>query len=56
MEKLETLTLFNLQHDPSERFDLAAIHPEVIKEIEALVARHKATVVPAKSNLEKRIN
>lgn len=54
MEKLEIVTLVNLQHDPSERFDLAAHHPDVINKIEALVARHRATVVPVKSNLEKR--
>lgn len=55
MEKLETYQLFNVQHDPSERFDLAEKHPEVLKEIEAMVLNHQATVKPVQSQLEKKI-
>jgi arylsulfatase A-like enzyme len=55
LEKLETLQLFNLQADPSERFDVAAAHPEVIRDIEAMVAAHRTTVVAAPTNLERRI-
>lgn len=55
IEKLAAYQLFNLQHDPSERFDLADKYPEVIKEIEAMVSTHKATVKPVESKLEKRI-
>lgn len=55
MEKLDTYQLFNLQHDPSERFDLAATQPETIREIEAMVRQHQATLVVAPSRLEKRI-
>ncbi|WP_345157881.1 sulfatase [Pontibacter saemangeumensis] len=55
MEKLEQYQLFNLQHDPSERYDLAGKLPEVIKEIEDMVQQHKASVVPVESRLEKRI-
>jgi arylsulfatase A len=55
IEKLETYQLFNLQQDPSERYDLAAKHPEIVKEIEALVAQHQSTVEPVKSNLDKII-
>jgi uncharacterized spore protein YtfJ len=56
MEKLESVQLFHVQHDPSERFDLAEKHPEIIQEIEHLVSEHKKGMVPIKSNLEKRIS
>lgn len=55
MEKLEYDQLFNLQHDPSERFNVADQYPEVIKEIEEMVQKHKATVEPVESQLEKRL-
>ena len=57
MEKLEPgqYQLFHLQHDPSERYNLADQLPEVMKEIEAMVQQHQKTVVPVPSNLEKRI-
>jgi arylsulfatase A len=55
MEPLEQYQLYNLQHDPSERYDLAGKEPGVMKEIEQMVQKHKATVEPAESRLEKRI-
>jgi hypothetical protein len=55
IEKLEKLTLFNLSHDPSERFDLADKYPEVVAEIQAMVSKHQASFIPAPTQLEKRI-
>lgn len=55
LEKLDTLQLFNLQHDPGERYDVASKHPDVIKRIQEAVAKHQATVVTVPSNLDKRI-
>lgn len=55
MEKLESYQLFNLQHDPSEKFNLADQYPEIIKEIEAMVLSHQSTVEPVESQLEKKI-
>lgn len=55
MDKLDTPTLFNVQHDPSERFDVAAKYPEKIQEIDDMVRQHRASLVVAPSNLEKRI-
>ena len=55
MEKLDTYTLFNLAHDPSERFDIAAQQPEKVREIEEMVRQHRTTMVVAPSHLEKRI-
>ena len=42
-------------HDPSEKYDLAEKHPEIIREIQDMVEAHQAGVIPVKSNLEKRI-
>ncbi len=57
IEELESseYELYNLQHDPSERFDLADQYPEILKEIEEMVQHHKSTAEPVKSRLEKRI-
>lgn len=36
--------LFHLEHDPSEKYDVAAEYPDVLKQIAALVARHRKTL------------
>lgn len=55
LEKLEKPLLYNVEHDPSERYDIAASNQEVIKEIETMVQQHLKNTQPAKSHLEKRI-
>ncbi len=45
--------LFNLAVDPSERFDVAGLHPEVLKEMEREVERHKAGLEPCLLQLEE---
>jgi arylsulfatase A len=55
MEKLDTYQLFNLQHDPSEQYNILDKHPQVVKEIEEMVAKHSSNVERAESKLEKRI-
>jgi len=44
-----------LEHDPSEKYNIAAHHPEVIEEIDKLVESHKKTVEPVENQLVKRI-
>ncbi|MEZ6057851.1 MAG: sulfatase [Planctomycetaceae bacterium] len=44
--------LFHLDHDPSERHNLAAKNPEVIASIQRIVAEHKAALKVAPSQLE----
>ncbi len=47
--------LYHLGHDPSERFDIATAHPDVLRDIAEEVERHQATVVPARSQLEETV-
>lgn len=47
--------LYNLEHDASERFDVAQDHPEVIERIRAIVAEHQANLEPGEPQLEKLI-
>ncbi len=44
--------LYHLEHDPSERFNVAADHPDVIADIMQEVERHRAALKPAPSQLE----
>ena len=45
--------LFNLDHDPSEKYNLGERRSEIIATIMKSVAAHKATLHPAVSELEK---
>lgn len=44
--------LYNLEVDPSEKWNVADRHPEVIAEIKAAAETHKATIVAVPSQLE----
>jgi arylsulfatase A-like enzyme len=48
----ETPLVFNLNVDPSEKYDIAKDHPEVITTINEEVARHREKLVAAPSQLE----
>lgn len=47
--------LYHLEHDPSEKYDIAEDHPEVVAEIIRVVEEHRETVVPVKDQLAERI-
>jgi arylsulfatase A len=47
--------LFNLNHDPSEKFNIADRHPDVIAEINTIVETHQAKLVRGKDQLATRI-
>lgn len=47
--------LYNLAHDPSEKYDVAADHPDVIAEIIRVAEAHKAAMQPGEPQLEKVI-
>ncbi|PCJ96568.1 MAG: arylsulfatase [Flavobacteriaceae bacterium] len=50
---LETPLLFNLNHDPSEKYNHATEHPEILKELKGLVENHKKNVVALPSEMDK---
>ncbi len=49
----EVPVLYNLNVDPSEKYNIAEQHPEVIAEIQKILKEHMATVVPVENQLEK---
>lgn len=51
----ETPLLFNLDHDPSEQYNLADAHPEIIAQVMDVVASHQAEMVARPTQLEERI-
>ena len=50
-----TPELYNLDHDPAEKWNVAAKHPEVIAEIRRLAEAHKQAIPPVENHLDKRI-
>ena len=52
----ETPELYNLDHDPSEKYDVAGAHPDVVAQLRKVAADHQATVAPYPSRLEARIS
>lgn len=53
-EEHEIPLLFNLEVDPSEQFDIAADHPEIIEQIRRVVAEHEANLIPGEDQLQYR--
>jgi len=51
----ESPLLYHLGHDPSEKYDIAKDHPDVIAEIRKEVERHRSTLTPGEDQLTKRI-
>ncbi len=54
-EKHDPPLLYDLDKDPSERFDVAGEHPEILADIAREVERHRAGLVPGKPQLEETI-
>jgi arylsulfatase A len=52
----ETPILHHLLHDPSEQYDVAQDHPEIIAQIRELVDQHKASVEPVEDQLAIPLN
>ncbi len=52
----ETPLLYNLDHDPSEKYDIAAKHPDVIAEIRRIAEEHKNGIPTVENQLDKRVN
>ena len=47
--------LFHLDHDPSEKYNIAEDHPEIIEEIKQAIAEHQADMVARPDQLAARI-
>ena len=48
--------LYHLEHDPSEQYDCAAKHKDVIAEIKQVVKEHKAKLKAGKNMLEEIVS
>lgn len=46
--------LYNLSHDPSENYDIADKHPEILKKINAAVDKHRSNLIVGKDQLIDR--
>jgi len=49
----DTPLLFNLAVDPSERYNVAEDHPEIIAGIKKALEEHLSTIIPVENQLEK---
>ena len=47
--------LYNLEHDPSEKYDIAVKHPDVIAGIMTLRREHESTIIEGEDQLAPRI-
>jgi arylsulfatase A len=46
--------LYHLEHDPSEQYEVQDKHPDLIKSINSLARKHKASIKATENQLEKR--
>jgi arylsulfatase A len=51
-ERHEPPVLYHLEHDPSEKYDVAKEHPDVIEHIQAIAEKHRQGMKAAPSQLE----
>ncbi len=52
LTKCEPPELYHLEHDPSELYNIAKEHPDVLARIEQLVVEHRQRLVPAPTLLD----
>ncbi len=50
-----TPLLYNLDHDPAEKFDIANNHPDVIAEIRRIAEAHEQSISPVENQIDKRL-
>jgi len=44
--------LYNVEHDPSEKYEIGKNHPEVIENLQKEIVKHQETIKPVPSQLE----
>lgn len=52
-EVLSIPLLYDIENDPSEKYDLAKRHPDIVKELTELFEKQKASIIPPPSEIEK---
>jgi arylsulfatase A len=52
----EPWLLYNLDEDPSEKYDVADRHPDVLAQLRRVVDAHAASVEPVPTQMESRID
>ena len=50
----DTPELYHLEHDPSEKYNIAAHHPEVIEKLRQIAETHRQSIKPVEIQLIKR--
>ena len=55
LEKLHELELYNIQKDPSERFNIIGTKPDLVKEIREMVKKHRGAVEPGEDQMIKKL-
>jgi len=50
----ETPLLYNLDNDPSEKYNVAEQHPELIEKLKAIAEKHQQSIEPVENQLDKR--
>jgi len=50
----DTPELYNLEHDPSEKYNVAEHYPEVVKQLLAVAEKHRRGIEPMEDQLVKR--
>ena len=45
--------LYHLEHDPSEKYNIAQYHPDVIERLVAMAQEHRASIEPVENQLTK---
>ena len=51
----EVPRLYHLDTDPSEKYDLAELHPDVVRRLQEAARKHQDTMEPFEDQLVERI-
>jgi len=52
-EEHATPELYHLEHDPSEKYNIAERHPDVVDDLQRLAEEHRRSVKPVENQLER---
>jgi arylsulfatase A-like enzyme len=49
----ETPELYHLEHDPSEKYNIATLQPDVIRQLKSVAEKHRQSIEPVENQLDK---